>query len=81
MSRGVQPSALGTPGGVGWGEAVGGSGRRRYVCTCGRFMLMYGRSQHNIVKHPPTEKKKATGKIKQRIKILAEDASRLKLPV
>ena len=39
------------PRGVGWGGRwEGGSRGRGRVYTYGRFMLMYGRNQHNVVK-------------------------------
>ena len=45
------PAVKNQPRGVGWGRRWqrGSRGRgHRYIC--GRFMLMYGRNQHNIVK-------------------------------
>ena len=37
--------------GVGWGgKWEGGSGGRGHMYTCGWFMLMCGRNQHNIIK-------------------------------
>ena len=51
IAQGAQPSALRQPGGVGWG---GGWGRdsegRGHMYTYDRLTLLYGRSQHNIVK-------------------------------
>ena len=41
---------------TGWWE--GGSRGRGHMYTCGWFMLMYGRNQHNIVKQIPCRKRK-----------------------
>ena len=72
------------PGGVESGEGQG-------AVQEGGDMCVYLWLIHVDVWQKPTQyckaiilqlkKKKATGKIKQRIKILAEDASRLKFPV
>ena len=56
--RKLKPSALWQPRGVGWGGRwEGGSRGRRHMYTCGWFMLMYGRNQHNIVKQLSSNKK------------------------
>ena len=43
---------------MGWSETEGSSRGRGRMCTCDRFMLMYGRNQHNIVKQLSSNKKK-----------------------
>ena len=49
--QGVQTDSLRQPRWVGWGGRwEGGVRGRGHMYTCGRFMLMYGTSQHNIVK-------------------------------
>ena len=46
------------PRGVGWGgSGEGGSGGRRNMYTCGWFILMCGRNQHNSVKQLSSDKK------------------------
>ena len=51
ITQGAQPGALGQPRGVGWdGRRQGGSRGREHMYIYGRFMLLYGRNQHNIVK-------------------------------
>ena len=48
--RAPKTGALGQPRGVVWGGTwEGGSGWRGRMYTCGRFMLMYGKSHHNIL--------------------------------
>ena len=51
MMQGVQTSSLRQSRWVGWGgKWEEGSSGRRHMYTYGRFMLMYGTNQHNIVK-------------------------------
>ena len=58
QNLGAQPSALWHLRGVRWhGRWEGDSGRREHVYTCGWFMLIYGRGQHNIVKQLSSNKK------------------------
>ena len=58
VTQGAQPSAVCQPRGVGWGGRwEGGSRRRGRMYICGWFMLIYGRSQHNIVKQTSCNKK------------------------
>ena len=57
MTQGTQMSALGQPGGIGWGgrwEAL--AGWRRYMSAYGRFIMMLGKIiiiiiNHNIIKY------------------------------
>ena len=69
VTQGAQPSALWQPRGVGWGgKSGGGSGERGHIGICGLFMLLYGRSQHNIEKQLSANKNKF---LKRKISTLA----------
>ena len=58
MTQGVQLGALWQPRGEGWGERrEGGLRGTGHMYTCGWFMLMYGRNQHNIVKQLSSNKR------------------------
>lgn len=51
VTQRAQPSVLWQPEGWdGMGGGTGGSGGRGHMCSCGWFMVMCGRGQHNIVK-------------------------------
>ena len=45
------------PRGLGKGGVGGRLEREGLMYTCGWFMLLYSRNQHNIVKHPPVKHK------------------------
>ena len=63
VTQGAQLISL--PSGVGYGGRwKGGSERRGYMYTCDWFMLMYGRSQHSIVKQLSSNLKKRKKKKK-----------------
>ena len=56
-TQGAQSNAPCQLRAMGWSETEGSSRGRGRMCTCDRFMLMYGRNQHNIVKQLSSNKR------------------------
>ena len=52
--RAPKAGALGQPRGIEWGRRWAGAQDGVHINTCGRFMLMYGKTHHNIVKQLST---------------------------